>query len=359
MRIGIVTFQETNNYGAILQNYALQKALIKLGHSPETIDYRSEYIAKPYRLRHLRDKGLRKWLLGIIGYLVYLPRTRKNKLFRQLIKYSPIVDINNIDSLNDIYDIFIAGSDQVWNCGLTGGDPVYMLGFVDDRDKCFAYAASIGAEHILRDWIELYKSYISSFNRISVREGCVIREMENLLSRADICRMPDPLVLLSRDEWDEVAVTPSLNEPYIYVYQLGVSSLLVEMADNLAREHNCKLVFSPFPVGRLSRGYYDISAGCGEVVGYIRNAEYVLTDSFHGTLMSIIYGKKFYTYSGGTHSAVGSRINDMLKQYGLETRLIEKTKSDDVIDYSYTDSILVSERKMAYEYLNSIIRTEG
>lgn len=338
MRVGIITFQETNNYGAVLQNYALQQAIMQKGHLVETIDYKSTYIGKPYRFIHLKNKGLFSYIFGILGYLIYLPRTKKCKKFRQMIVYSMPVTENNIQKLDDNYDLFVCGSDQVWNPKLTGMDTVYMLDFVKDKLRCNSYAASIGLSKIENAYIKQYVTCLKDFNLITVREESAAILLENILKR-EITVVADPCLLLTKKKWDSIAIKPPDIRKYVFVYQLGISSDAVKLARKIAREKNLKLVFVPFPVGAFSFGKWDIKAGNAELLGYIENAEYVITDSYHGTLLSIIFNKKFFTKISGTHAGVGARIYDLLNHYNLTDRIIQKN-----IDY---------EQAIAYDSINT------
>ena len=323
MKIGIITFQETNNYGAVLQNYALQQTIMQKGHFVETIDYRSEYIGKPYRFIHLKSKGFFSYVFGIVGYLIYLPRVKKCKAFRKMIYYSGPVNLHNISEINSKYDIFICGSDQVWNPALTGMDTSYMLDFVKDKSKCNSYAASIGLSKIENTYINQYVTYLKDFRHITVREESAAVLLKDILKR-EIQVVSDPCLLLTKEKWASVAVRPTNTQKYVFVYQLGISSDVVKLARKIAKEKRLKLIFVPFPVGVYSFGKWDIKAGNAELVGYIENAEYVITDSYHGTLFSIIFNKKFFTKISGTHAGVGARIYDLLKHYKLTERIIQE-----------------------------------
>ena len=353
MKIGIITFQETNNYGALLQNYAIQKALAKLGHTSETIDYKSEYIGKPCRLRHLKKKGLMKYLLGVAGYFIYLPRTKRNNQFRKMISYSPKTDAKSIKAYEDSYDLYICGSDQVWNYQLTDFDPYYMLGFVKDKKKCNSYAASLGIAEIDEEHREDFAKMIEDYHIISLREKSAANAISKI-SNHPLEVVADPCVLLSKEEWSDIT-GKAPDFPYVYVYQLGVSKDVVNLAKKLAKEKGCKLIFTPFPVGSFAKGKYHITAGCQDVVTYIKNAEYVVTDSFHGTLLSILFHKKFFTKAGGTHGAVGNRIVDLLKGYGLSNRLISEDMDPyGEIDYEVIEVKIKENREKGYEILERI-----
>ncbi len=356
MKVGIITFQETNNYGAVLQNYALQQAIIQKGHTVETIDYKSDYIGRPYRLIHLKNKGIFSYLFGLIGYLIYMPRTKKCQRFRRNVHYSRSVNSSNISELEQEYDAFITGSDQVWNYKLTGMDTVYMLDFVKDKSKCNSYAASIGLSEIDDAKKEQYISLLNNFHYITVREKNASVLLGSIL-RKNITVVSDPCLLLSKEKWASVAAATHAAFKYVFVYQLGVSSDAVRLARRIAKEQSLKLIFTPFPVGAFSFGKWDICAGNAELVGYIKNAEYIVTDSFHGTLLSIIFNKNFFTKISGTHAGVSSRIHDLLEHYELTDRIIqENIDYRKPIPYKAINKQLEADRAFAMETLDKILK---
>ena len=355
MKVGIVTFQETNNYGAVLQNYALQQAIIKRGHQAETIDYKSEYIGKPYRLTHLKNKGLFTFLFGVMGYLIYLPRTKKCREFKKHICYSRAVKREDLSKLNEEYDCFITGSDQVWNHKLTGMDATYMLDFVTDKSKCNSYAASIGLSEIDAEKQKIYKELLEGYANITVREKSAADLLKPIVEH-DVIPVSDPCILLSEEEWSSVARTMRPKNSYVAVYQLGVSADVVKLAQRIAKENNLKVVYVPFPVGSFGKGKWDVTAGNAELLGYIRDAAYVVTDSFHGTLLSIIFNKQFFTKVSGTHAGVGSRIVDLLDGFGLSHRIVGgKLDYKEQINYNAVNSIIEQTKIEAEKCLERII----
>ncbi|MBE6763196.1 MAG: polysaccharide pyruvyl transferase family protein [Ruminococcaceae bacterium] len=344
MKVGIVTFQETNNYGAILQNYGLQQAIRQLGAEPETIDYRSRYIGRPYGLAHLKNKGLGAYLFGVAGYLVYAPRAFKSKHFRRHMTYSPKVKREDLAALNDRYDRFITGSDQVFNHKLTGMDGTYMLDFVTDKSKCSSYAASLGLASLDPEAQEIYRKNLAGFRYVTVREQTAVPVLEEAIGR-EVTVVSDPSLLLTRDEWAQVAVEPTVKDRYVFVYELAMSKDVVALAQTIAKKEGLKIVFAPFPMGKLAAGRYDVLAGAGEILGYIKNAEYVVTDSFHGTVFSILFNKRFFTRVAD--EKIGSRIRDLLAKCGLEDRLIKAGQTDyeQPISYDAVNGILATYRE--------------
>ena len=133
-RVGVITFHNYDNYGAILQSYALQKKLQEIGTQPEIIDYRCDYISNPFRLVNLKKKGLFNYIYGAIGHICYIPRRFKCNKFRKHMRYSQPVIQGKMQPVAGKYDIYIAGSDQIWDYKLTNFDTTYFLDFVK-REK--------------------------------------------------------------------------------------------------------------------------------------------------------------------------------------------------------------------------------
>lgn len=357
MKVGIVTFQETNNYGANLQNYALQQAIKQLGSEPETIDYRSRYIGRPYGLAHLKNKGLGTYLFGVVGYMVYALRTSKTKQFRRNIAYSPKVKREGLAAMNDRYDVFLTGSDQVFNHKLTGLDGTYMLDFVHDKTRCHSYAASLGLAELDPSVQEQYRAWLGEFKTLTVREQTAVGVLEDVLGR-DVSVVSDPCFLLERSDWEKVVCKPKQKQPYVFVYELAMSKDVVSLAQRIAKEKGLKIVFAPFPMGKMANGSWQLGAGPGEILGFIRDAEYVVTDSFHGTLFSILFNKRFYTRIAD--KKIGSRVSDLLAKCGLEERLITSQDQPllDEIDYEAVNEIIAQYRLESRETLKTMLQND-
>lgn len=357
MKAGILTFQKANNYGAILQTFALQKALEKAGCDSDVIDYESGYIEKPYRLKHLINKGLKVYLVGVIGYICYMPRKRKCNCFKKNIKYSKSVDRNSIKKIESQYDLFITGSDQVWNYNLTGGDMNFLLGFVDESWKKYSYAASIGLNCLEENRKRQYKKLLSDFAMISLREQRA-KEIVDEICKKNTEVVVDPTLLLTKQEWESVVDKKKRKSDYIAVYQLGISSRFVRYVNAVAKEKRLKVHYIPFPLGGFVRGEWEIAVGPAEWLNIIRNAKYVITDSYHGVIFSLIFHKKFVVEVNERNKNVGSRIYDLIKRVGLEERLLDAQGKTDVeapVDFDRVDEILQCERKNSEKYLAKML----
>lgn len=359
MKAGVITFQNANNYGALLQAYALQTAIKKSGCKAEIIDYMSGYIEKPYSIRHLKIKGVKTYIIGLIGYICYLPRRKKCNNFRKYLSYSRKVDADSIEQMNSEYDIFITGSDQVWNYKLTGKDMNFLLKFVHENEKKFSYAASIGLDEIEQCVRNEYKELLAGFQEISLRERRAKEIVYELCGKTGQV-VVDPTLLLTRQDWERVIVSPQRKKGYIAVYQLGISKRFTEFVRKTARDKHLKVWYIPFPLGGFVKGKWDITVGPSEWLGIVKNADYVVTDSYHGVIFSLLFHRKFIVEVNERNKNVGSRIYDLLEKVDLNSRLLNNTDVQDIgadICFAKVDEVLERERKLSREYLNKIINS--
>ncbi len=354
-KVGVITFHNYDNYGAILQSYALQKSLVKLGVQPEIIDYKCKYISNPFRVERLKNKGLFNYIYGIIGYFCYLPRRIKCNKFRKKIKYSEPLNAKNLKKTDGQYDIYIAGSDQIWDWNLTGFDKAYFLDFVTNGKKC-SYAASIGENLPTDKHTCEYARLLERFDHIIMRESYGADVVEKLIGSRPECAC-DPTLLLRADEWEMVMTKSLVKKPYILVYQLGVNPKFVDYTKRLKKMTGLNVVYVPFPLVGFLNCKMRMCDGPSEWLRLFKDAEYVITDSFHGVVFSVLFHKKFFVQVNGHH--VNKRVDEFLKRLNLEDRIIDECVSDEIvfgnIDYEFVDSKLDEVREDSINQLKKMI----
>lgn len=330
MRTGVITFHNAHNYGATLQTWALQKALKKLGAEPCVIHYHPESIDRLYLPVKMKSFAER-W-----KYLTKRSvRVRARKLRKKYEKYTAFL-AKNLQLVGDYrtyeelkanppgMDCYITGSDQVWNTDHTGGfDPTYLLDFAEEGSRRLSYAASVGREVFLPQYRESFAKSLARFDAISVREASAVRAVEEAAGKKPAVVL-DPTLLLNREEYDEIKVPSERKERYILVYMMENNRSLIRLANNIS-------VVTGLPViqrkpGKLFRNELDsfFTHTPGEFLGEMEKAEYVITNSFHGTVFSIIYNRPFISM---LHSETGSRTIDLLKSLGLESHILEDAKA--------------------------------
>lgn len=355
MRIGIITMV-SDNYGNRLQNYALQNVLSELGNSVDTLN-------NPWNINY---NVYLEWLkFNIKKFLFFI--TKRPERFKRRINFEKF-NHDNISfskywmnkkkdriAANQYYDMFICGSDQVWNSEAAEIDGRYFADFAD-YDKRSSYAASFGIEKIVDDRKEEFTRYLLGMKHISVREHSGEHIVEELVNRKVSCHI-DPTLLLSSSQWDKIADQYKIaNHKYIFCYFLGKPT---EAILNRLREYEKETNIEVLSIWRGNDASHN-NVGPGEFLALIKGADFVLTDSFHGTAISIIYHKSFYTFSrNGVRESMDTRVVSLLELLGLADRF-EPTNwnlhDNSEIDFHDADCILENERKKATGYLIEITK---
>lgn len=329
LKAGVITFHSAHNYGATLQAWALQKALQKLGVTPCIVNYHPWVIDRLYvvprldtaakRLQYLKKKDVRK---------------RRRKLKLKYTKYQKFLK-DNFEFVGDYttyeelaanppgLSCYITGSDQVWNPDHTGGyDPAYFLEFAEEGSRRISYAASIGRERFPAQYREACADALKHFSAISVRECSAVGAVEEVVKKTPEVVL-DPTLLLSRGEYDAIKVASKRTERYILVYMIETNRGLVQLANSLSAVTGLPIIQrKPGKVFHNElESFYTHTPG--EFLGEVEQAEYVLTNSFHGTVFSVIYKRPFVSM---LHSQTGSRTVDLLKALGLEDHILYEAK---------------------------------
>lgn len=369
--IGLVSYHSEPNYGTMLQAYALAKAIDMLGYKSEYILYRG-ITKKPWLKYFIRKQ------LADVYHFVCPPKGEfeyfKTKEFHSILsrfddfhrQFIPVsgqeYNIDTIGLSNNQYDSFIVGSDQTWSRYMNRlNSSINFLPFVEEKSKKKSYAPSIGSTHIEQDYITRLKDELSDFNSISCREreNCIL--LSKLLGRT-VEYVVDPTLLLQPSDWDKIAINPGVKGGYILAYILGVKNCVSEYAECLGKEKGLPVYYILTRPEYLKKQRVLNSVGPREFVGLIKSASYVVTDSFHGSLFSINYGKNFYSFAKRAVSVDdltydNDRIISFLSELGLENRFKADTDIyfEQDIDYSAVLKKLSELRKFSWSYLKSIV----
>lgn len=354
-KVGVITFHNYDNYGAILQSYALQRKLRELGTSPEIIDYRCDYISNPFRLVNLKEKGLFNYIYGAIGHICYIPRRSKCNRFRKHMRYSEPVTLKKMGPVADKYDIYMAGSDQIWDYKLTNFDQTYLLDFVGEGKKKVSYAASMGEHVPPKEYRGAYTRLLKEFDQILVRESYGADIVEELTGKKPECAC-DPTLLLTAEEWNGLLKEPKKKEKYILVYQLGINKEIVDFVRRLKKKTGYRVIYIPFPLIGLLKCKMELTIGPSEWMGLFKNAEYVVSDSFHGIVFALIFNRKFFGMVNGHHK--NKRMEQLLNRVKLTERTIEDVSDQQLveeIDFSYANERLKEMREESLALLRKIV----
>jgi len=353
MKIGILTFHCAYNYGAVLQCYALQQALLSWGCDTNIIDYRPDYLwyGEPHITPRLFVARTPKRLINKLhSFYQYYRKFKGFRNFEQE-KY-------NVVSINEEvhFDVIVLGSDQIWNSIHNGNDVIWYGVFPKNItcDKTVAYAVSAGdvsTANINDDLIRLANSNLS---RICVRETCLRDYLLKHLHRfSDV--VLDPVLMVDKKCWDKWLDLPAPKKKYVLVYQGREADELLKIAKSIGKELNCDVISADNYANNFKYGIKCHGLSPEEFVSYVKHAECVITSSFHGTVFSIITQTPFYTVL--LNDGADERVKNILSQLNLSDRLIDKdaTPSFSKIDYGQSVGALEQMRLKSQNLLKESI----
>ena len=347
MKIGILTFHCAHNYGAVLQCYATQEFLRSKGYEVEVINYRPQYLLDPYRLFNRRRVISKNpiWLLKslIVEILMFSNRYKRFRGFEGFInKHLKIGKVVTREDLPSNCDVYIIGSDQVWNSKITKGfDPTYFADFAFEKGqkKYISYAASMEASVLNQEQREFYSKKLGTFDEISVREHQLQKLLQPLTTKR-ITHVLDPTLMVPSHVWDNLSSNKPNVDKYVVVYQVACNENTLRIATHLAKQIGAKVkVLVAWLEFKPMEGTNQIATP-EDFVDTIRNAACVVTTSFHGTAFSIIFRRPFYTIK--LNEGWDTRSSSLLDSLGLSDRLIEVSESPifTSIDYSIANNKL-------------------
>lgn len=371
--VGLVSVS-IHNYGSLLQTYAMQKTLDKLGIQNEIILFKSNPVKQFYRIFNFPFLKMklklyqRKITTRLFYHEIYKGTVIRDKEFMTFKKEycrftNQITSREVLNRLGNEYSAVVLGSDQVWNPANLEMD-FYTLNFVPQKKTKVAFAPSFGVSSIPQKQKEATKAYLNRIQYISCREIAGTKIVKELTGR-EVPVVCDPTALLSRDDWNEIRSDKQyLDGKYIFCYFLGANSKHRKFAEEVKQKTGYKIValqhLDEFVKEDLKFGDvtpYDV--GPQDFINLISRAEIVLTDSFHGTMFSIYYHKQFFTFSrfaDEKKESTNSRILSILSLMNLSERKL--TAEEEVeeclsktINWDDVQDRLNSFRKASLEWL--------
>lgn len=327
MRVGIITFHCSYNYGSALQAFALSRLIEKMGHACEVIDYRSADFNQYHIIRPLRP-----WTIpGSVRRFGRLAK-RKSTFEAFMSERVPLTserysyrNEGRLASLQDRFDVFVCGSDQIWNLDCTCGvEKPFFLSFAGDRRRV-AYAPSLAhtsfrPENFTGRDKEFIGEQLDKFSAISVREASTVDLFQPLTkNKIDVCL--DPTLMLDSNDYKDVVVPATVGGPFVLAYMLEENKAVTDQAERVARAAGAQVVYVSKTDRRLSVPSVNLfGAGPSEFLGLVAGAEAVVTNSFHATVFSLLMGTPFQTIA--TRDS-GSRMRDLLMSLGEASHLVE------------------------------------
>lgn len=384
-KAGIVTLYHNNyNFGGLLQAYALPVALERyLGISAEQIDYAFKYQEQ----QKIKNKISIKNIIYYIGEVFFTKSEKKNlqkrkQTFEKFIKFIPHSKYNyEYDTISEslkIYTEFICGGDQIWNdCHQIDwyrneDSDVFTLQFVPESVKKISYAPSMAFLKLTDEYKKDFQKGINRLDAISLRERRALPVLQELTDKP-LTVTVDPVLLLEKNDWMEVMRCPQIGKKYILCYLLGDSMAQRKAVKIFSSRTKCKTVTFPHILKNAVRkcdlffgDIHDYTSGPREFIGLIKNAEFVITDSFHACVFSMIFEKPFVVFERnkiGEKGNMNSRIYDFLEEYHLENQLVTERELEDMnkipeIDFTYAHEHWKKRREESLEYLENALKND-
>lgn len=365
-RIGIVTGQyKCINYGGSLQAYALCRVISKLNiASVEQIQNLqvTSTISGEQKTKKARLKPLKR-VARIKDSIVFRMRKKvwnqvlisREKAFRHFNEdltphSSRLYTLQNISECVDNYDVFITGSDQVWNPYWY--NPNFLLKFVPSDKIKSSYAASLGTSWLTDEQRERFRADLSDYTAISVREDSAVDLLKDV-APVNVKWVLDPTLLLDRSDWDEIADKDELSDQkYLFCYFLSGNKTERKLAKQFGKKHGLKIISIPFSSLDFNFGdvrYYDASPE--QFINLIKNAEVVFTDSFHATIFSHIYEKEYFVFNRSDDNKMISRLKTLVNLFKTEERICDTADRQKLEYIEFCKAIDYTEKRTDIEQM--------
>ena len=341
MKIKTITCHDVYNVGASLQAYALAEYLRQQGHDVEIIHYKPDYLSNHYSLWGVGNSRYNRPFLRELYLLAKLPGRlkarygKRKKAFdaftRELLPVTEKRYASNEELKKEPpeADVYFAGSDQIWNTFFSNGkDPAFYLDFVPENKIKASYAASFATESLPEEWKGQIKEWLSELDYISVRESSGV-EICREMGLAEAVQVLDPVFLISDGDWQRIEKPLHLAEPYLLIYDFDRNPEIKKYVKRIAKKNNWK-IYSVLSCDYADRCF--TQEGPAAFLSLIRNAEFVVSNSFHATAFSLIFQKQFVVFN--RNEGINTRMRDLAQLAGIQERLISDPGSD-VQDINY------------------------
>lgn len=329
------------NFGNCLQSYALNAVLEKMGFENKLVCFKSFGMRR--KLSKVKSIVLRRNLQGL----------KREKIYNTFYRSINVIYKNASKMRYKKNTYYICGSDQIWNPSFAGTSEFFAYGAADDRR--IAYAASIGVDELSEDTMKRYSKYLQGMKYVSVREDAAAKLVHEMTGK-NVPVLCDPTMLLSKREWEAVSKKPGFKtDKYILTYFLGeVSPEYRDYISALAEGLGCGVI----NLEKMKPNDYWCSVGPAEFIWLVNNCRLMCTDSFHGSVFSILMQKPFLVFERlGNEMSMNSRLDTLLKKTGLKSRVfVGQTLEEAVnIDYKNVSEIIEGEKEKAIDYLKDAL----
>lgn len=351
-KIGVITINDFNNYGNRLQCYAVQQFLEASGFSSENI-YNT--FSGDNRIVQ-RGRQILRFLRNLEKTGTVTAREQNFAKFNERIRFSEdrIINGQYREGLNERYDFFITGSDQVWNPLDSGRSEVDFLTFASD-EKRISFSASMGVQTLPDNTAEKYRQYLNGFKAISVREQAAQRIVEDLTGRKDVEVLIDPTMLLTPEAWGHISEKPGISygSKYILTYLLGGGKKWKHTVSRISEQYECEIV----DVYDINSPFYQ--CGPQHFLYLIKNAFLICTDSFHCAVFAFLFDRPFLVFNREHRKMdMNSRLDTFLTKFGLQNSQFTEDKDPNSYrnwDYAEGYQVLEQEREKARAFISKAL----
>lgn len=346
LRVCGITYTHSPNYGSCLQAYALQHVIETLNIGGEKCSY------KVIPIQMLRDYPVNGLVGRIVNVILTWVRLQFKSFYKNYMNYAECTTIKELHELNNQFDAFVCGSDVIWNDRFNRHVGAYYLDFAEKYR--FSYAASFGKAEFSDDYFRFAGDKINRLDAISVREPSGV-QLAKRCTKKKVSVVSDPVLLVDRTDWKKIASDNVPNSPYIFVYVTHINEIINNFLNKLKETTNLRVVWAvATPKLAIKRGILKVHRP-EEWLGLLNNAEYIVTNSFHATVFSVLFHKKFFTVVyGDKMKGINVRMNDFLNAIELDNRFFNNVPSSfdlSDFDYSFVDEKIQSMRDESLGFL--------
>mgnify|MGYP001025185203 CR=1 FL=1 len=375
IKVGIITYFYFYNYGTMLQGLATQLLFNKFRNiESEIIDFRFGTKISPRKVDVFLIRLKRIFVYIKEFKRVYLTgkyatrMSRRNRYFDKFVAKNVRLSSKKYMYEHEIiedapkYDIYVTGSDQTFSPKI-GFSPALFLSFAFRDSVKAAYAPSLGVSSLTEEESHYIGEQLQKYDYLSCRESIGSNMLEKITGRK-VTTVLDPTLMIHSEEWMRYAIEPNIKGRYILCYFLGDRDYYRDYVVQLSKQTSLPVYYIPANWKDFKKNNNLLwEVGPAEFLGLIANAEYICTDSFHGTLFSVNFHKEvrvFVKHAGNVNGGDNSRLFDVLKRMGIENQLITEyakgtTIRESCIDYRHVDKLLNEERVKSMEYVESIV----
>jgi hypothetical protein len=364
--VGILTFQNAYNYGAILQAFALQEKIKSLGFKVEIIDFDNGFFKTIYSTTGFVKGNKSHNLLCLLNILFKFPafiykikqRGKIQTFINKNLQLSEKCNESNISLKTSGFYRIVVGSDQVWNMAISNYCASYFLNFVNDNSKKVSYAASFGKEFLTGFERDLVINNLNTFNSISLREEYSVNMLKTEFNIESNFAL-DPTLLFDINYWSKFCSSKRvIKKSFVFVYLVQKAKFLPKIIERLAKQLNLEIVsISKLP---LKHYHFIRDAGIEDFLFFLKNASYVFTTSYHGIAFSINFNKQFFYEIEESYPNNNLRMIDICKHFQIKGNQVNSLSFEiNTVNFNKANDFLRKDRIKSMDFLNKALNNKN